>query len=448
LPYIPDRRSEGYGLNVDSLKQLLAQHSDLQLVITVDQGIVANEAVKFLKQHGVSVIVSDHHQPAEKLPPADAIVHSTLTSGSGVAWFLSNWLSDALKGQTPSLELPAIGTVTDLLPMLGVNRSLIKFGLPDLQTSSRPGLRALFEVAQVVPDQLSTYHIGFQIGPRINAMGRLDHALDSLRLLCTRSQQLANQLALQLDQTNRQRQAMTEQMVQKAELLASLEHKLIMVADKQFDEGVVGLVASKLVEKYCRPVIIVAEQDQVSKASARSVKGFSIIEVLRTIDDQLTTVGGHTMAAGFSVPTKSLPAVTEQLIRIVNESMPDQLMDPVLEIDCQLSLAAVSSELYQQLGQMEPFGIGNSRPVFASRGLIVEDYRLVGKQKQHLKVLVREPATNQPQWAIGFNMADRFVDAFKQTPSLDIVYTIQENIWQGQTSLQLQLKDLQISTNA
>src|SRR3989344_2912910 len=331
LPYIPHRLDEGYGLSKIGIDNLLLKNPKIKLIITVDNGIVANEAVEYANKKGIDIIITDHHVPpaggTKNLPKAYAIFHTTKLCGAGVAYLLAKEISNfkfqiSNKYQSPKtkiqnnhLELVSLATIADLVPLTGANRTLVKFGIEKLRTTKRPGLLALIKEAEIDKSKIDVFEIGHIIAPRLNAMGRLEYAMDSLRLLCTKDLERAEALAKKLISTNKRRQEMTietfehakskikNQSIQQAQDKKSKIKSLIFIAHESYQQGVIGLVAGRLVEEFYRPAIVLSIGEKYSKASARSIKGFNIIEFIRTASDLLVDAGGHPMAAGFTVET-------------------------------------------------------------------------------------------------------------------------------------------------
>ena len=459
MPHIPDRFTEGYGMKINTIKTLKSQFSTFNLIITVDQGITAHDAVKYCNSQNIDVIITDHHQPDKTLPPAHAIIHSTQTSGSAVAY----WFCNELKTQSSKfkksdvrsqmsdvdnrLDLPTIGTVADLLPLTGINRSLIYHGLPILAQTARPGLQQLFQTAAINPDEIQSWHIGYLIAPRINAMGRLEHALDSLRLLCTTDTYRANQLAQILHHTNQERQSLTQQMTEHALQQAQQQtnQNIIILGHSDYPEGIIGLIAGKLVEKYSKPAIVFSHSDKdqssqaTSKASARSIPNYNIIEAIRTAKDYLISAGGHPMAAGLSIQQDKLDKFTRLLIDHAQRNITAKDMVKTLHIDTQIRLADITSGLYQQIQNFAPFGIGNFEPFFSTTNVNVQSFRAIGKQQQHLKLTISEQDQNFT--AIAFNQAHHLPN-LKPGQTINIAYNITENNWNGRTNLELKIKDI------
>ncbi len=459
LPYIPERFSEGYGLKVESINKLKKEHPDLKLIITVDNGIVANEAVDEANKLGIDVIITDHHVIGKKLPKTHSIIHTTQIGGAGIAWIFTREIKKKLTTRnaqlTNGLELAAIGTIADQLPLIGPNRSFAKYGLVALNKTKRVGLLALFEEAgirkgrtrlrQGYGGQVGTYEVGFIIAPRINAMGRLEHAIDSLRLLCTKNKSKAKDLAVYLGKTNRERQRVVEEVVMHAKTAAEKRswEGMIVLAHGSYHEGVIGLAASKLVEEYWRPAIVLSKGESHSKASARSIPGFNIIKVIRELDSFLVEVGGHTMAAGFSIETKRIDKFSSEIQKVSRPLLTDEVLARRLRIDVEIDFKQISWKLFNKIADFDPTGLGNPRPTFVSKNINVLNARTVGVEGRHLKLTLEQ--NEKVFYAIGFGMGDHFL---KLTPDneIDIVYTLEENVWNNQRSIELKLKDLKISS--
>lgn len=298
-PYIPDRFIEGYGLNATSIEKIKKENPEVSLIITVDNGIVAGNAVDRANELGIDVIISDHHLPNESLPKAYSIVHTTKTSGAGIAWILSREIMTKLSADkdfvNKSLDLAAIGVIADQMPLIGVNRSFAKYGIKKLQNTTRPGLRCLYEGASISPQGISAYHLNYVIAPRINAMGRLKHGIESLRFLCTKDDLRARQLARLISETNEDRQRVVEKVVIEARqsLNNVSQEGILILASENYHEGVIGLAASRLVEEFYRPAIVFSVGEKISKASARSISGFNIIEALRQVSELWVEGGGR-----------------------------------------------------------------------------------------------------------------------------------------------------------
>jgi single-stranded-DNA-specific exonuclease len=429
LPFIPLREKEGYGLSVEGIDSILEdeKYVDPKLVISVDSGIVAHEAVFYAKSKGIDTIILDHHEIPDKLPKALAIVHTTELCAAGISYVFAKELGD------DGLELAAIATITDLMPLLGPNRSIVKFGLEKLNKTQRPGLKSLLKIAGI--DHVGTYEIGYMIGPRLNASGRIDSALLGLRLLCTKNSEKADEYAAELNRINKDRQLMLEEQVNHALLLTiSNTEKIIVIEDPSYHQGVIGLIAGKLTERYYLPSIVIAKGELVSKASARSISGFNIIEAIREAEGLLINAGGHPMAAGFSIETINIEKFKGEIIKVANELITAEMLEKVLRVDMEIPLESATEKLYQEIISMAPFGLGNPEPVFAS-AVTVQDMRTVGSDGKHLKLKLSGFD------AIAFGKGERAKD-LKIGDKVKVAYTLDMNTWNNRQNLQLKIKDI------
>lgn len=459
-PYIPHRIDEGYGLNKDALQQLKDQ--GVRIVITVDCGVRSLDEVAFGKQIGLDMIVTDHHAPTDELPDAFAVINPKQAlckyptkelSGAGVAFKLAQALMLADE-QVPLgksrmaisddalVDLVALGTVADLVPLTGENRTLVQRGLASLRKSERPGLQALMRHASLKPESIDAGTIGFALGPRLNAAGRLESALRAYDLLSTQYPGEAEKLALFLEETNRERQRLTSEMTQKARdaVASSVEsERLLFVAAPEFPEGIVGLIASRLAEEFYRPSFAVHQGEEASRGSARSVSEFNIVEALDQCRDLLVRHGGHAMAAGFTVRNEHLDELRTRLKDIAAQKLAQVELIPTLHIDAEAGLSEMNLKLAESLAQLAPFGYGNREPLFVSRDLLVRESRIVGTD--HLKLTVGDGSILMD--AIAFRQGS-WLDNLP--PRIDIVYQFEAQVWNGKTRLQLNVKDIKASS--
>lgn len=438
MPYIPHRAEEGYGLSVKGIDAVQAQY-DPSLIITVDHGITAEKNVAYAASLGIEVIVTDHHVKPDKLPDC-LIVHTTKLCGAGVSWFVAKELREEHDGEL--LALASIGTIADLVSLTGANRSIVKYGLQELNKTKRVGLLALMQDAGVIPGDLSVYTVSHMLAPRLNAIGRLVHAMDALRLLCTHKEDRAIALARTLGLTNKERQQMTIDSSLHAKNLVKERSgevlpKLLFISHESYNPGVIGLVAGKLVEEYYRPAIVVARGETISKASARSIAGFNVVEAIKQCRDLLVDVGGHPMAAGCTVETKNLEELETRLESIAQKELTEELLTRTLRIDAEIPLHIITPGLWERLQEFEPFGLGSPEPVFVTRGVRVEDTRLVGAEGKHLKLRVSSLD------AIAFGMGSEY-GKLEKDAIVDIAYVVDMNVWNGKKKLQLKIKDIQI----
>lgn len=447
IPYIPHRLEEGYGLSIKGIDNVLEKYPNLSLIITVDNGIVAFDAVDYAKEKGIDVIITDHHVQGDTLPNAYAIVHTTKLCGTGVGWILSHEFGEKDKDLEKShLELVALATIADLVQLKGANRTVTKFGIDALHTTQRVGLLALLQEAAISKEGIGVYEIGHIIAPRLNASGRMEYAMQSLRLLCTREKEKAEQLAMNLGKTNKDRQLLTKDTILHAKqmlLMQSTNKKLLFLSHESYQAGIIGLVAGKLVEEYYRPSIVLSIGDTHAKASARSISGFNIIDFIRTAQDFLVDAGGHPMAAGFTVENSKITLLQEFLENKAEEILHDDQLIRSIKIDIEIPLEMVNEELYESLQQLAPFGMGNSEPVFVSKHVILEEQRLIGKEGTHLKIKVSK--NNKIYEAIGFGLGDKMSQLEINKP-IDIVYTISIDTWNNNKRLQLKLRDIHSSS--
>ncbi len=432
LPYIPHREKEGYGLSKLGLE--FAKESKASLVITVDCGIVAFEQAKFAKELGLDLIITDHHLPQENLPEAFAIVHSTKMCGAAVAWCL---VKGIIKKDL-SLELlqfVAIATVCDLIPLTNLGRSFVFEGLKVLNKTENLGLLALIDECGISRGNIGSFEIGFMIGPRLNAIGRLDHAIDALRLLCTKDPAKAKNLARLLCETNTERQQLTTLALEQAKQMLKVDSKVHVLFSEEWSSGIIGLIAGRLTDEYSRPTIAISIGKIVSKGSARSIDGINIVEVIREHADILIDVGGHPGAAGFSILKENVKAFKERLENFAL-TWPD-VIEKVLEIDAEVKSNQLDKNLVQTLQKFEPFGFGNPRPIFATYNMQISDVKTVGAGK-HLKF----KADNID--AIAFKMGE-LSSNLKNGQAIDLAFTPELNTYNGLEKIQLKVKDIKIS---
>jgi single-stranded-DNA-specific exonuclease len=447
MPYVPHRVDEGYGLSEKGIDRVQKEF-DATLIITVDHGITATSQVEYAKKHGIDVVVTDHHVKPEHYPDCP-LIHTTDLSGAGVSWFLAHKLLGAnVEKSLDLLALATIGTIADMVPLVGANRSIVVYGMKELKKTKRSGVTALFKDAGITQEDISTSDVSHILAPRINAMGRLNHALDALRLLCTKKADRAASLAQVLSVTNKERQQLTIDTTMHAVNIfkkkeAATIPNILVVSDATYNQGVIGLVAGKLVETYYRPAIVISVGEVISKASIRSIRGFDIISFLRNHSSLLIDVGGHPMAAGFTIETKNIKKFTKEVEEAARKEITKTLLVQSVAIDIEIPLTAIRSSLYEKMADFSPFGLGNPEPVFATRGVTVESVRLIGAKQNHLKMKISHPSVNNPFDVIGFGQGEWY-GKMKQGMSIDIAYTIDKNEWNGTKTLQLKLRDINI----
>jgi len=439
LPYIP-QREEGYGLRMEAIDRMAKE--GVKLIVTVDQGIVHARQVAHAKKLGIEVIVTDHHEAGQRKPKAVAVIQTITLAGAGVSWYLANWLTKKIKSpiKAPGLDLVTIGTITDMVPLVGPNRSIVKFGLRAVQKTKRPGLLSLYQFAGLNQEKIGTYEVGFIIGPRINASGRMDDPMEALRLVCTSDENRAIGLAQKIDQKNRERQELMKQTSLHARdlwLKEDGQSALIFVYHQSYEHGVVGLVANKLKDEFYRPAVVLAPRQDYWVASARSIEGFSIVEAIRELKGIIGEHGGHRKAAGFSVRPENLAEVKQRLIEKATKSLARTQLTPKLEIEIEVALTDLNPTFYQELEKFAPFGMANPEPIFASRQVKVTNLKRVGGDNQHLKLKVN--GFN----AIAFGQGELLPD-LSLTKPVDIAFNLTLNQWKNQKQLELRIKDIKI----
>ncbi|MDP1545215.1 MAG: single-stranded-DNA-specific exonuclease RecJ [Anaerolineales bacterium] len=460
--YIPNRFEEGYGLNTNALDELKAD--GVKLVITVDCGIRSPSEALHAQTIGLDLIISDHHHPdGENLPPALAVInpkqHGDMypdkdLAGVGIAYKIAEALLSK-KGEVTSnekktslgildslLDLVALGTVADLAPLVGENRVLVRKGLRQMRQTARQGLFSLAAVADLNLAKVNAGNIGFGLGPRLNAAGRLKEALAAFELLTTNDVFKAGELAQQLDMQNRERQRITRDMQTRAEEIAMSEDPnayLLFAADENFNSGVVGLAASRLTEKYYRPAIVASKGEEETRGSCRSIPEFHITDALDQCADLLVRHGGHAAAAGFTVRNENLSALVSRLKAIAQEILSAEELKPTVTADAEVSLVEMRPDLYEKcLRYLEPTGYGNREASFVARKVKVKSSRTVGADAKHLKLSL-EDEKGFAHDAIGFRLGDWH----KNMPArVDILFTYEVNEYNGRVNYQLNLKDL------
>ena len=461
MPYVPHRKNEGYGFSKIGIDNVKKKYNP-SLIISVDHGITAKEKVIYAKKLGIPIIITDHHLKPDKLPiDAEAIFHIPELSGSGVSYFFSKMIfehfkvrhpkgvhSDTLRVvfnnfQTDYLVLASIGTVADMVPLIGPSRSIVKYGLEAFQHIKRVGLKHILKEAGIEGKKISPYEIGFIIAPRINAVGRLEHAIDALRLLCTKDEKKAEALANHVGERNRERQDMVKKAVEEALLRIKASEgklkklpKLIILTSDRWHEGIIGLIASKITEKFYRPTIVMTKTDlpagrQVSfyKGSARSIASFHITNFLRDLKKYLIDVGGHKGAAGFTIEEKNITIFSPAAIKMVNKLIKNKDLERKIEADLKIPLSKATLRVAKELEKLAPFGIGNPSPIFYSQGELI-DAKLFGKNSDYLKIFLKNE-NSFPLELISFNSADQFTK-LSRGKMIDVVFNLEVNRWGGE----------------
>jgi len=451
--YLPHRVNEGYGLNREAIKR--CARDGVRLLVTVDCGIGAPEEVALARRLGMRVIVTDHHLPPEVLPKAEAVVNPRQPGcaypwpdlcGAGVAFKLLDALCRA-RGLPPRsahrfLDLVALATVADVVPLQGENRLLVKAGLPALAGTRKEGLRALMAAAGIAPERLDTYHLGFALGPRLNAAGRLHHAEDALRLLLTGDPEEAKTLAGALDESNRRRQEEERRILGQAqEAVESGEvdcRWAIVLADRRWHPGVVGIVASRLAERYYRPTLLVSLQGEEGRGSGRSIPGFHLHEALWECRDLFSHFGGHAAAAGFSLDAGRVDELRERFSAVAASRLKAEDLTPLLQVDAWPEPAALTLETAREIARMAPFGTGNPAPLVGLRGVTLAECRRVG-DGTHLRLRLRAGEWEQAAIWFGFGY---LADVLPPGAVVDLLCEPSLDTWNGSERLNLQVADL------
>ncbi len=454
--YIPKRLTEGYGLSTAGIDY--AKSIGTSLLISVDCGITAVEETDYANSLGIDVIICDHHQPKETLPNAVAVLDPLkpscrypfkYLSGAGIAFKLAEGIADRIgKRILPLkyLDLVALAGAADIVPLIDENRVLVREGLNLINDTPRPGVEALFESSGLSAGDLTTGQIVFTIAPRINAVGRLGDAHRAVDLLITNNKQEALQLAQVLESENYERRKIDVDTFDTAldlvENSLDLHNELaIILHNSEWHPGVIGIVASRLVEKYYRPTIMLTTVDGVAKGSARSISNFNIYEALQKCDDILLHFGGHQAAAGLAVEIEKLGEFKSRFNKIVKETLLEENLLPEIHIDSKLKLSEITPKFLKILSQFSPFGPGNMRPVFLSEDVnIVGSPRIVGTN--HLILAFKQEGCEKVFDAIGFNMGDYCDSLLEENSQIDIVYTIDKTSKDGRVFPQFKLKDI------
>ena len=441
MPFIPHREKHGYGLTWAALQEIYSKPLP-DLLITVDTGIVAHKAVQELQEKGVEVIITDHHQPDDSFPSALTVVHSTKICGAAVAWALVREFSE--EEAKNNLDLVALATVTDLMSLKGINRAFVKHGLEVMNNNQRPGLLALKQIAGLADKKINSMHLGFVIGPRINAMGRMSYAMDALRLLCTNQKNRATELASLIDNTNGERQQLTEELFQLAhqQATAQKQEHIIIVHSPDFHEGIIGLIAGKLTERYAKPSIVISTHGDVAKASARSVPGVNITEIIRTAKDLLLEFGGHPMAAGFGFEHENLTTVIEHLLEQGRETIDPELLQKRLSLECLLPLDLASVTLIDKIQSFAPFGQENAEPIFVVKDVRVSEIKQLGSQQQHLKLTLTDAGSNAQITGLAWGKGE-MAETLQEGSLVNVAIVLQINEWRDKRNVQAIIKDLQ-----
>jgi len=456
--YIPDRQTEGYGLNCAALEKL--QDSGTRLLLTVDCGISAIDEVQHIGNI-MDIIITDHHQPPEFLPPACAILNPKQIdcpypdknlAGVGVAFKLCQALWYDLNGAANTkvldyLDLAALGSIADIVPLTGENRIIVKLGLLQMANTKNIGLKALLSVCGIQDSNVDAGKVGFVIAPRLNAAGRTGEVAKSVELLISDDESRAQEIAWQLNEENSNRQVVESEILAEAEAMMSSvnlnTNKVLVLSGENWHSGVIGIVASRLVDKYYRPVVVISEKEGVGKGSCRSIPGFDIYNALNECSDILIKYGGHRLAAGLSIEQKNISLLRERLNAIAETSLQDEDYIPKLNIDATVSLEEINNSFIEQLACLAPHGMGNPKPIFSCETLTLQEAKILGRDGRHLKMTVREGENvkNVISWEMGY-----LAQQLSRNDSVDIAFFPEYNEWQGKRNIQLRAHDIKLSS--
>lgn len=449
--YIPERQSEGYGLNLEALEGLIAKGTDL--VITVDCGISSYDIVEAVRDR-LALVITDHHEAPALIPRAVAVVDHKQPNcpypdknlaGVGVAYKLCQAIWQERTGEVyqADLDIVALGTVADVVPLVGENRILVKAGLSKMQLQPNRGIEALIDVAGLKDRKITAGHIGYTLAPRLNAAGRVAHATRAVELLTTPSQEEAYEIAEELQETNLERQALERDIHEMARQDVLKQGPdadyVVVVGGQDWHPGVIGIVASRLVEEFYKPTLVISIKDGIGKGSCRSIDNCNIYEALQSAEDILIQFGGHQAAAGFSIKEDKIPALRERLAQYCKEHLAETDYLPIVDIDSQVAIDDIDVPLIEEIETLEPYGMANPTPVLALEEATISDLFLMGQQKKHAKVLLeREDSTID---AIAWNRPDLHASFFPGD-RVKVAFTVQKNEWNGHVSPQLMIQDM------
>lgn len=431
-PFIPHRETDGYGIKSDSFFRFqLEKNITFDLIITVDNGIVAQKELSKIKskQSDVKIIITDHHLIDKPVTIADVVVHTSKVSGAAISWFLSKEFD-----KDADLGLAALGAVSDCLPLTGVNRSLVVHGLQSLRLNPSPGIKKLINISGAKQDSLSTYELGFLLGPRINAVGRLSDPTDALRLLCSQNQLQAIKYAQSLNSTNQDRQSLQKETLELVDKSIDLSSKLIFISG-DYNPGIIGLLAGRLTEKYYLPSIVISTSGEVAKGSCRSIPELNIIEVLREHSKLFIDLGGHPLAAGFSIKSQNIKELQKKLSTSVFKLLGGLSLEPHLDVDAVMDPSAATLKNIIAIQKLAPFGIGNPEPLFLFKNVSLTNLKTIGQTHDHLKFKAGSLD------AIAFKKGE-LVGKLSDGANVDIIASLSLNTWNNLTIPQLIVREI------
>lgn len=456
--YIPDRYDEGYGISYKGIDY--AASSDVKLIISLDCGIKAIEKIEYAKQKGIDFIICDHHMPDDTLPDAVAVLDAKRVdsiypyehlSGCGVGFKLMQAFAKSNNFPFADLEklldLCAVSIASDIVPITGENRIMAYYGLKQINSNPSLGLKGIIDVCGLTGKEITMSDIVFKIGPRINASGRMMNGKEAVDLLLAKDSESAREKSENINQYNDERRELDKKITDEANAIIDdfqdmADRKAIVVFNPAWHKGVIGIVASRLTEKYYRPAVVLTKSSELITGSARSVAGFDIYKAIESCRDLLENFGGHTYAAGLSLKEENLEAFTNRFLQLAADEIVPEQMVPQLDVDAILDFKDINAKFMHDLKKMSPFGPDNQKPVFCSRR--VKDYgtsKLVGKDLEHIKLELIDANSNSPIHGIAFGM-HKHSKHIKGMKPFNICYTVEENTYNGNTSLQLMIKDI------
>lgn len=449
--YIPNRFDEGYGLNKDALDEIIKYGS--KLVITVDCGISSIEEVEYCKKSGADIIITDHHECGSAIPDTlvinpkrkDSVYPFSELSGAGVAFKLIEALSGEFNDTDAYeyIDLVSIGTIADIVPLVDENRVLVKYGLEKIRNTKNYGITALAETAGILLESITSRQVGYTLAPRINAAGRMGSAKAAVKLFTTDDKTEALKLSRMLCDANSERQKIEEKIFNEAdEMIKENDNFVIVLEAPNWHIGVIGIVASKLTEKYNRPVVLLSRDGKCCRGSARSVPGFNIYEAFLKCSDLLLRFGGHSQAAGLSIEYELIPEFDKRINAVAFKMVSKIALAPVLSAECIIDADDMTLKLADEIKLLEPFGMDNPVPVFIYNEAVIDDIKTVGAQDKHLKIRLK--CGENTVDAIAFNMGYN-IEGYKRQDFIDLAFSINKNVWNERENVQLVVKDMRKS---
>ena len=454
--YIPDRQDEGYGINTDALNKIIKDGSTL--IISVDCGITSINEALFAKEKGVDLIITDHHNVADEIPNAYAIINPkkstckypfTMLAGVGIVFkivhaLMGNIFFDFID---EIIDIVAFGTIADIAPLEDENRIIVKFGLEALNNTKNIGIKSLISVSELNDKKITSGSIGYILAPKINAAGRIDNPKLGVELFTTDSNEIAMNISKKLSELNLERQAREKKIFDEAVEFVENEinfdsEKILVIKGENWHEGIIGIVSSKISEKYYRPSIILNEVDGILKGSARSIGDFNIYNAMKTLDSLFLRFGGHKQAAGLMMKSQNYGEFRRKINEYADTTMAEVDLIPKIKYDVSLMASDITHELIDELEKLEPYGMGNPKPIFIYNNLLIDDCRKIGKDKNHLKLVVHD--TNRVYDALLFSAYDRY-DFLKIKSNVNLAFTLEKNSFRGVETLQFLVKDVKLS---